>query len=241
MLRPLAKQFLALGKYHSEDSDVSFMLSWPSLFRVFFALFAAVWIFLVFRGITKEFKSGDRANWIKGGMGLLILIGAGGFFAAGLAANGILKVPKSFEWPVGYANDVVTMPGGNRIVPLVPSGRVQIYDSQWHFIRGWQVDAEGGDFKVGFTPEGVIEVFTARGGHYYSFTQKGDLISAKILTQQFDSLPQTGQWVLVPTSPLLWVFSSPFLSWGVMVVGMAGIAIVKKLERDKRDGGQRRV
>jgi hypothetical protein len=36
--------------------------------------------------------------------------------------------------------------------------------------------------------------------------------------------------VVVPTSPLLWVFSSPFLSWGLAVIGFVGLAILKKID-----------
>jgi hypothetical protein len=88
-----------------------------------------------------------------------------------------------------------------------------------------------GDFKVQYSPDGVIEVFRARGEHHYSFTEDGHLISStRILPNSFSSLPK-GQSVVVPTSPLLWVFSSPFLSWGVMVIGFVGMAILKKIGR----------
>jgi hypothetical protein len=96
-------------------------------------------------------------------MYLLVLVGAGGFFAAGLSATGIIKLPSSYEWPAGYARGVVATADGKYIVPLMPSGRLQIYDSQWHFIRGWNVDAGGGDFRVQCSPDGLVEVFTARG------------------------------------------------------------------------------
>jgi hypothetical protein len=52
----------------------------------------------------------------------------------------------------------------------------------------------------------------------------------RVLPESFATLPK-GQSVVVPTSPLLWVFSSPFLSWGVMVIGFVGMAILKKIDR----------
>ena len=165
-------------------------------------------------------------------MGLLVLVGAGGFFAAGLSAVGVLKLPSSVEWPAGYVTGVVTMADGKYVVPLVPPGRVQLYDPQWHFLRGWHVDAEGGDFRVRCSPDGLIEVFTARGNHYYSFKENGELISATTATDsEFSSLQNTGRSVVVPTPAPLWFLSSPFLSWGVALVGMAGMALVRKLAR----------
>jgi hypothetical protein len=205
-----------------------------SHFGLFLALFAGFWLFLAVRGMAREFKRADRSNrskWIVTVMYVLVLIGASGFFAAGLSAVGVLKLPTSREWPAGYVSGVVTAVDGKYIVPLVPSGRVQLYDSQWRFIRGWNVDALGGDFKVQCSQDGVIEVFTARGAHHYSFAEDGHLIaSTTILPEVFSAIPK-GQSVVVPTSPLLWVFSSPFLSWGLMVIGFAGMAILKKIGR----------
>jgi hypothetical protein len=70
------------------------------------------------------------------------------------------------------------MADGKYVVPLVSPGRVQLYDPQWHFLRGWHVDAEGGDFKVRCSLDGLIEVLTARGNHHYIFNELGELISA---------------------------------------------------------------
>ena len=92
-------------------------------------------------------------------------------------------------------------------------------------LEGWH----GGNFKVQCSANGVIEVFTARGEHHYSFAQDGHLIGSESLPEPFSSLPNEGQSVVVPTSPLLWVFSSPFLSWGVALLGFAGLAILKKM------------
>jgi hypothetical protein len=132
------------------------------------------------------------------------------------------------------------MPDGRYVVPLVPSGRVQIYDSQWQFLRGWSVEAQGSEFGVECSSK-EIEVLTARGEHCYSFTDDGKLISTSSLSEPYYSLPKTGESVKVPTSPLLWVFSSPFLSMGLAVIGFVGIALVKKLahgqnvERDENE------
>jgi hypothetical protein len=200
-----------------------------SLFNRCIALFAGFWLFLAFRGMAREFKRPGPLKWIVGVMYFVILIGAGGFFAAALSATGVLRLPTYREWPAGYVRGVATAADGKYIVPLVPSGRVQIYDAQWHFIRGWNVDAGGGDFKVECSPDGLIEVFTARGERHYSFTEDGHLVaSARILPETFASLP-TGGSVVVPTQALLWIFSSPFLSWALAVVGFVGLAILKKL------------
>jgi hypothetical protein len=208
------------------------------LFNLFLVLFAGVWLFLASRGISRALKSAERTKWVIVASGFLVLIGFAGFFAEMMSGTGIIKLPKSYEWPAGYATGVKKTASGLYVVPLEAEGRVQLYDSNWHFLRGWNVDALGGDFKVAPTPEGNIEVFTARGEHQYSFTENGDLLSTASLSDSFWSLPKDGQTVIVPTSPLLWAFSSPAISWGIGVLGFIGLGLVKKfigkkLERSK--------
>jgi len=201
-----------------------------SLFSLFFSLLVAVfsgfWLFFAARDTTREFKLADRFRWIVALLSLLILIGISGFLGTILSAAGVLKLPASWEWPAGYVRGVITGADGEHIVPL-PSGRVQFYDSQWHFIRGWNVDAFGGDFKVTYFPDGLIDVFTEKGELHYSFTKDGRMIATtRIPPDTFTSLPE-GESAVVPTSPLLWVFSSPFLSCGAAAIGCWGLAFLK--------------
>jgi hypothetical protein len=200
------------------------------IFGLLLALFAAVWVYSILRGVSREFKSGDRSNWFVGSMALLVIIGACGFFGSGMAAVGILKIPKWFEWPAGNVCGIQTTNDGNHVVPLVPSGRVQIYDANWHFLHGWQVGAHGGDFKLECRASGRIEVYTGRGNQHYSYTENGDLISATTYSESDSPRNSAGSCVVVRTSPLGWVFSSPFFSWGTAVIGIAGLAILKKLK-----------
>lgn len=213
------------------------MLSIRSPFDVFLVVFACVWLSLAAVGIGRLLKWGKRTNWLVGGMGLLVFIGSAGFFAAALSAEGIIKLPKSYEWPAGYVSGVTVTSDGDYLVPLVSEGRVQVYDSHWHFLCGWNVEALGGEFTVAATKEGTVEVFTARGKHRYSFTKNGDLISASTAAESYDALPDGGQSVVVPTSPILWVFSSPFISMGVVVLGLIGLRIARKLVRAHSDAG----
>jgi fatty acid desaturase len=91
---------------------------------LFLVLFAGFWLFQVSRGIRSSLKRGEKTNWVVAAMGLLVLTGFGGFFTAALAAEGILKLPNSFEWPAGYVEGAKTLPDGKNVVPLEPSGRV---------------------------------------------------------------------------------------------------------------------
>ena len=214
-----------------------FTLFMFSSFGIFFALFSCVWLFLAGLGIVRQVKRGGRVNWLVVISGLFLIVGAGGFFAAGLSATGVLTLPESFEWPSGYVRGVVQTQDGKYVVPHIPAGRVQLYDSQWHFIRGWQVDASGGDFTVASLPNGEIVVFTARGHQRLSFTENGRLTLATTLPESFVR-PEPGQSMVVPTSPLLWIFSSPLLSWGIALIGMAGLWAARKFHGGKNRENQ---
>lgn len=129
------------------------------MFAILLIGFTVVWLGLAIRGTVREFKSGQANNWLIVAFGALTVLGAGGFFACMLSAEGILKLAKHREWPAGYVEGIAKTSQGEYIVPLVPSGRIQLYDSQWHFLRGWNVDAEGGEFTVHSAPDHDIEVF----------------------------------------------------------------------------------
>jgi hypothetical protein len=83
-----------------------------SLFNWLITLFAGFWLFLAARGMGRDFKRADGLRWTVVVMYSLILIGAGGFFAAALSATGVLKLPTYREWPGGYVRGVVIATDG---------------------------------------------------------------------------------------------------------------------------------
>ena len=121
--------------------------------------------------------SGRKRVCLFIGSGLAV-VGALGFFGSAFSsAGGLNWLPDSFEWPAGYVTGVATTPNGLFIVPLTPSGRIQVYDADWKFVRGWHLDAGGGTFKVRALAADRIEVFTARGQWHYVFDEQGRMIS----------------------------------------------------------------
>jgi len=199
------------------------------LFDLLLIVFAGFCLFMAARGARRSLESDGKLKWLLAAPALVGLLGFGGFFAQMLSGEGILKLPKSSEWPAGYVRNVITTTDGKYVVPIVPAGRVQVYDSNWHFLRGWNVYALGGDFKIRANSSGVVEVLTARGEHRYTFNQDGDLISSTPLSESYYSLPDIGQSKVVPTPFLLWPFSDPFLSVAVGTLGFLGLALFKKL------------
>ena len=149
---------------------------------------------------------------------VLAIVGAVGFFGAAISATGGLNwLPPTFEWPMGRASGVVTLENGMHAVPHAPTGRLQVYDAEWRYVRGWRVDASGGVFRLRPAAESRIEVFTARGQRRLVYTTDGELVTS----EAYDSYPpEIGKTVFVPTRPWLWVFTSPFYSWLSIAAGL---------------------
>jgi hypothetical protein len=97
-----------------------------STFDVFLVLFAGVCLTLAAVGIGRMLNRGRRTYWLVAGMGLLVFIGGAGFFAEMISGEGVIKLPKSYEWTTGYVKGVAATSEGKYIVPLVPEGGVQV-------------------------------------------------------------------------------------------------------------------
>ena len=199
------------------------------------ALISAFWLIWSARGVVQGFRSQESGKWSMVALWLLVGIGGAGFFAPFLCAQELFDLPASLEWPAGYVSGGAATADGKYIIPVVPAARVQIYDSNWRFIRGWNVKTGGGDFKVQSAPDGMVEIYTARGAMHYLFDQDGHWLSSEGMAQPYSWLPE-GQSFWVPTPLWLWAFSSPFLSWLIMASGIAGLAMKERIRRAKNQG-----
>jgi hypothetical protein len=170
----------------------------------------------------------DPATWIIALLCSFVVIGIGGFLLPMLSSVGPLRLPASYEWPAGYVRGVARTADGKYVVPLVAYGRVQIYDSRWHFLQGWNVDAKGGGFRVQTSPDGVIEVFFLRGDiSHRSYTEEGELLPPKDPQDPYRVAPRSGQSMIVPAAAVFWVFSSPCISILLAIIGFAGLAAMR--------------
>ena len=166
--------------------------------------------------------------------GILLAVGGGAFFSIALAALG--AIPANFEWPVGRADQILGLPDGHRVAVHTPSGRLQVYDHAWHFVRAWGVDAGGGVFKARLTATGLLEVWTARGQKRFVFEPDGRLVEAgSYAPASYSDFRTDARSGNVPTSLPLWIFAHPFVAWCVDAVGMAMFALSdpKRLKRKR--------
>jgi hypothetical protein len=185
-------------------------------------LFGALWIGLTTLRDTNRWK-----RWLALPSSFLIAVGAVGFFCCGISYTGGLDwLPSAFEWPAGFVDGVLTTSSHGRIVLIKPAGRVQVYDPAWRFLRGWPVSA---GLKLRLLQDGTVEVLT-KGQKGFVFDLNGRLLSQETYAvRDFldleNSLP-AGESIFVPTPWWLYVFSSPFLSWLVMLSGFMPVMLL---------------
>jgi hypothetical protein len=206
-------------------------------------IIGGVWIA---SSVAMMFSRGEKIGWRRWLArlgGVLMLVGAVGFFGAALSASGGLNwLPDSFEWPVGYASGVVQLDDQLYVVPLTASGRVQIYDSEWRFVRGRGIDGGGGSFKLIATGPSQFDVITARGDKHLVYDTSGKLLSSKnYLPASYSSFPDQGKSYFVPTAPWLWVFSNPFYSWGCAMAGMLSLAVGQRYGEQRNVGARTKL
>jgi len=168
---------------------------------------------------------------------LFMVYGGLGFLAQWLsAAGGLSFLPSWFEWPLGSVSGVVRDKSGRYIAPHTHTGRIQVYDRDKKFVRGWTIDAGGGTFKLHMTEDDLIEVFTARGDRHYVFRHDGTLVRDGTYSPRSysDLAPESQLTVRFNTPFILLPFSHPVAGWELGVLGVIGL-IVLRLTKKKKD------
>ncbi|MFP4015969.1 MAG: hypothetical protein ACLFUI_02955 [Halanaerobiales bacterium] len=160
---------------------------------------------------------------------ILVVVGAVGFLGSFLSASGGLNwLPDSFEFPIGSAKNVIKT-DDYYIVPHVPYERIQIYNHELEFEKGWNIEAEGGVFTLAPLDNKKFIVYTARGAHKYIYTTEGSLLASENYNPLlYSSLESNGIELIIPTFPLLLVFSHPIISFIIAVIGSGLQAFSKK-------------
>lgn len=214
----------------------------PRWYGPFFVLaLVSLMMIALIRGLVEQIPQGvHRTRLIAYGLAaFLTLYGFGSFFAQFLAGTGALAVIGVIgpftEWPVGPVDHVVRDANGTLIVPLTPQGRVQIYDRSGRFVRGWFVQASGGDFRVKPTTDGHIEVHTARGHSQLVYSYEGTLLSSTPEeVEAFGRIDAAGErQMTIPFNWLLWPLLGPGWAWLTGVVGAFALQLVGKRPRGR--------
>jgi hypothetical protein len=159
------------------------------------------------------------------------------FLAQGIGAmGGAPFLPSSIEWPAAYPDQVLQDPSGNVVVTVVPSGRIQVYDAGGRFVRGWFVQASGGDFTARVTQTGAIEVSVARTGKKFLYSPSGELVGESTSDPTFAQRQPNFQRQGPPYMSVVWPLSHPFAAWTTGVIGMLGAGAVSRLASRRTSG-----
>ena len=166
---------------------------------------------------------------------LLFLGGLGWFGASTSACGGLDWLPLSFEWPIASSDRAITMPGGEHVVPHLFSGRVQIYDRDLKFLRGWAVPSYGKEFEV--RPAGMDRFDVLYyGTRADTYLLNGTLVARAAGQREEYTLPSYGQRLSIPIRPWLLVFSEALPSWLTVILGVVILGVLGWREKRARAG-----
>jgi hypothetical protein len=140
---------------------------------------------------------------------VLMIYGGVARHANVLSTAGAFDRIPSFEYPVWHADGVVTLGDGTHVVAHKPSSRIQIYDRDWRFLRGWRVRSGGGDFRILNASEDRIEVFIERGDFHDTYDRNGNrLVGDPDASREPGTYLASPRQGTLPLSPWLRPFSS---------------------------------
>lgn len=164
---------------------------------------------------------------------VLIVVGVLGFIGTMLSSTAGLGRSFSFEWPIGKTERAIKYSNGMIVVPHHRSGRIQIYDDDLQFIRGWHVTAHGGVFEIVSAKNNTFHVFTGRGSMKYHYDLSGKLLASP---KYKGALPESNkEWVAlsIPTPFYLWFLTHPFAAMLLPVCGTILLFLTGALRHKK--------
>jgi hypothetical protein len=181
------------------------------------------WLFIIPISLFRQWQKTPRSRLLLIVSGVLTLVGGESFFAPSLLLSGVVQPSANFDWPAGFVSGVVQTPDNLWVVPEISPGRVQVYDSNWHFLRGWQVKSFGKKFRIACNSAGTIGVFTAQGTF---FTENGlqtaDFFREEDVSDTSGSTSGTKS-LLVPTRLWLMPLADPVAAWTLAAFGGLGL------------------
>ena len=134
---------------------------------------------------------------------VLLVLGAVGFL--GGVFVGICQptwISPATQMPLGGLGSIVVDKRGDIYCGLEFYSRIQVYDAQGRFLRGWWVDGgAGGTWRLQLTDDGLLEVEAGRRGRIHIFDGNGVLCEqSKQSESQRESVNDRNQFVAMDTS-----------------------------------------
>jgi hypothetical protein len=148
---------------------------------------------------VKKQKERKKKIFIVVGL-MFILFGMTGFFSGGFSALGMLKwIPENVEFPLAHVAGIDVNREGNLFVASGFYSRIQVYNPNGEFVRGWFLDdTGGGHLKIRISNENEVEIAVVRGRKIDVFDENGGLLETKKYgkgSDFFDSFEQKGKYL----------------------------------------------
>lgn len=127
----------------------------------------------------------------------LTIIGGAAFSVGFLCAFGVdLRIPESFELPLGDLHGAAVDSQGNIYIGTQFYCRVQVYDAGGRYRYGRFIRTSGGRLRMRVNSDDELEVATARSDLLYTFAEDGRLISVLPDSHSFDDFGRLSesQW-----------------------------------------------
>ncbi|MGF1879259.1 hypothetical protein L4D77_28855 [Photobacterium frigidiphilum] len=177
----------------------------------------AILIFVSFVVNTLKLISKEKLFSVRGGLTIVsstfFLCGLLVFFAPIFYRSGHLSwISSGAEWPIGHASNVLVTKDGTYIVPHDSTGRVQIYNKDLDYIRGWFIDDNGGTFTLLPIGDTSFSVYVVRGRNNIEYDVYGNQLSLKRNVKRDSDVPKQGIDIDIPTPIYLLPFTSPFMA-----------------------------
>lgn len=186
-----------------------------------------------FIGIRGEMPRRDY--WMLHGCSVVTIVGIAAFFAPIATGAGQL-IPSSVEWPIGRSVDAVELASGHYAVAHDPTGRIQIYDQELRFVRGWHVEIAGGAMELSIPPgqADVLQVYGHRTKQRSFYTVDGELVSQEASEREPVFVDETRQRTIkLAQRWWQWPLTSPIYGGSLMLLGTLGqnaIGVTNRLE-----------
>jgi len=84
--------------------------------------------------------------------------------------------PSTIEFPLGSLGSIAVDGEGRIYCAAGFYSRIQVYDTNGEFLRGWFVDATEGMIVVDVEEDGLLHVRTARGSRHFIYDAEGSLL-----------------------------------------------------------------
>lgn len=83
----------------------------------------------------------------------------------------------NIEYPLGVLKSIAVDSSGRIYCGIEAYSRIQVYDKNGRYLKGWFIDSSGGSFKIKVDEKDLLHIATARNGIHYIYNVNGELIS----------------------------------------------------------------